>query len=856
MKHKKITAKQMKSVFSRSILLIICMTFSMFTSFSQSSSEIFILNTPKVVHPLDELTVYTKISGTLTVRDSKNRTYFSSKASQHNVFKAGGAAGKQTVTVSDENGKIKATSTFILEAVTEVRDGGKFNELFNILYEGLTSVGKGGYEEVRWNGKNYKYYVPWDLDNNNTMTGIQYFLPYGNEYTDLLRETQRKDGMIWSFVRPGNTDYYFNETAYGPLNFFKKYDDCWFARQPVDNHSDYCYVNMFYKQWKSSGDNEWMKKTIASAALALDYCYTDSIRWSKRFQLLKRPYCIDSWDFQVDDEYTPQVPVSQTIVIVPGKTKYGVFFGDNTGYYEACNQVAEMYDILGDTDRATLYRKRGEAILRKLTELSWNGKFFTHFIDEDPTVKRKLGVDEKTQIAQGNMYSLNRGLPHEMNVAIIKTYLNLKENLPVGSPGEWYSIYPPFQKGFERHNGIWQYMNGGVAGHAIGELARGAYENGYEKYGSDILERLLDLARKHDNKIYFSYTGSIPPAPSAPTFKTIDISHVTNMDIWDQGNKATHAWMNETEKGNDLRGLPVGLQTFNGIEFNVLDPEKNNRRSVIGLSTTKNFPSQVQVSINDTAGSVYLLNSASGVGKGKTAGAMTFIYSDGTSVSKYIFENKDVVGWWFPMLKTNHSGIAWAGPNLFSTHVGVCWTVIDNPNPSKKIEKLQFNASLEGGIYSVLAISLANKPHYVKPDEISFGGPDNWSSGNGMGALIEGLAGLKNETVGYENVTLSPRWTSAGVDTVNVTANLVASNGYVSYKFKNDSNAKTISLLVTGSGKEAKTHVLLPENMKTVKTVTLNDKPLEFTLSKVEGSNYVDFKLPLTQIQSVLIQYQ
>jgi len=102
---------------------------------------------------------------------------------------------------------------------------------------------------------------------------------------------------------------------------------------------------------------------------------------------------------------------------------------------------------------------------------------------------------------------------------------------------------------------------------------------------------------------------------------------------------------------------------------------------------------------------------------------------------------------------------------------------------------------------------------------------------------------------------LSPRWTSAGVDSVNVTANLAASNGYVSYKFKNDSISKTISLLVTGSGKEAKAHILLPENMKIVKSVTANDKLLEFTLSKVENSNYVDFKLPLTQIQSVLIKY-
>ena len=36
----------------------------------------------------------------------------------------------------------------------------------------------------------------------------------------------------------------------------------------------------------------------------------------------------------------------------------------------------------------------------RLNALSWNGKYFTHFIDEDSTVVRHLGVDEKSQIAQ------------------------------------------------------------------------------------------------------------------------------------------------------------------------------------------------------------------------------------------------------------------------------------------------------------------------------------------------------------------------------------------------------------------------------------------------------------------------
>ena len=240
-----------------------------------------------------------------------------------------------------------------------------------------------------------------------------------------------------------------------------------------------------------------MEKNLDCAARALDYSVTDSLRWSRRFQLLKRAYCIDSWDFQVDDEYTPSAPLSPTMMLVPGKTKFGIFFGDNTGYYDACNQLSEMFEHAGHTEQAVVYKERGKKILERLVELSWNGRFFTHFIDDDPSVKRDLGVDEKSQIAQGNMYSINRGLPHSMNVAIINTYLGLRKNLPPGSPGEWYSIYPPFEKGFGTHDAKWQYMNGGVAGHAMGELARGAYENGFEDYASDIMKRMLDLAKQY-----------------------------------------------------------------------------------------------------------------------------------------------------------------------------------------------------------------------------------------------------------------------------------------------------------------------------------------------------------------------
>jgi len=813
-----------------------------------------VLQHAKVVHPMDEVSVYCNLKGTLLVSDAKNRAYFKAKTGKLVVFNAAGAAGTHAISVIDKSGKSVVLGTFILEAPSEINDGGKYAELFNSCYKGMTDMKEPS--AVYWNGSKYRYFESWDLDNNNVLNGMQYFLPFGAEYTDLLRQTQRPDGMIWSFVRTGQEESHYFETAYSPIDCFKSYGDTWFVRQPVDNHSDYSYVNQFYKHWKASGNIQWMTQTIASAALALDYCMTDTIRWSKRFQLLKRPYCIDSWDFQVSDEYTPAAPVSPTMVIVPGKTKYGVFFGDNTGYYEACTQLAEMYEVLGQSDKAQRYRLRAENILKNLLKVAWNGRFFTHFIDEDSTVKRHLGVDEKAQIAQGNMYSINRGLPHEINVAILKTYQQLKEKLPVGSPGEWYAIYPPFEKGFEGHNGKWQYMNGGVAGHAIGELARGAYENGYEAYGSDILSRLCTLVKKYDNKIYFSYTGSIPTKPTPSTFRPVDLSGVANMDLWDIGDKTVAKWMNDSRAGNDMRGLPTGLNTFNGIQFNVIDPEKAQRKALLTISVNGNLPSKAEVSVNDTASCIYLMHSTAGVKAKKIASLISFVYMDGSMVSKYISNDTDVAGWWFPNLKTEKSGIAWKGPNPVCTSVGVCWMAIDNPQPTKKISKLLFNASAEGGIYALLAISLANKPHFVEPKAVSFGGPDTWSAANSMAALVEGLAGVKNASVAFETVNLSPRWTSADVDSVDATIRYAVSNGYIAYKYLHHAKLKQITLRVTGSGSLANMHVLMPAEASKVTLVTVNNNPVAFHPSNVEKSMYADFKIDLPQIQEVCITYE
>jgi len=130
------------------LFVLFCFMASNFNSFGQDSPEVLILQPAKVIHPFDEVTAFCSTDGFLTVTDADNKAYFNSKASKLVVFKAGGAAGTHKITVTDKKGKIIATATFSLEAPTSVNDGGKYAELFDILYKGMTGSGRRGLQHI------------------------------------------------------------------------------------------------------------------------------------------------------------------------------------------------------------------------------------------------------------------------------------------------------------------------------------------------------------------------------------------------------------------------------------------------------------------------------------------------------------------------------------------------------------------------------------------------------------------------------------------------------------------------------------------------------------------------------------
>jgi hypothetical protein len=524
-----------------------------------------------LLRPLDTVTLVGAREGTIVVSDGDGREYarvaVPSEASGHVRFRVGGSLGTHTVRNVVATGELAAQTTFTVDAATRFEeDTGRFQELYQMAFDTMTvrrpggddGAPEGGHDARTWRGRAYQLYVVWVLDHAQTSKGMAYVSPFIRDGVALFRDAQKPDGMIWSFFRSDDGLRGYWDTAYGPLGYAWHDGGLLFARQPVENHSEYEFVNMLYLAWQATGDDAFMKQSLTAAVRALDYAPSDPVRYSSRFGLLKRPYSVDSWDFQVEDAYLVQGSLSPTTTIDKQRTKFGIFFGDNTGYIHACRLLAIMLAQAGREPEAARFVERARELSTRLRQVAWNGRFFRHFLDEDESVVRDLGVDEASQIAQANAYSLNRGLPHDQAAAILRSYGELQGRLPPGSPGEWYAIYPPFGRGVGPADKTWQYMNGGVSGHAAGELARGAYEHGFEAYGTSVLARSAALAKKTDGKLHFAYTGAFPPPPKLQTFVPIDLTQVANMDT--ASPSSGHAWMDE-RPGNDIARLPAGKLT-------------------------------------------------------------------------------------------------------------------------------------------------------------------------------------------------------------------------------------------------------------------------------------------------------
>jgi hypothetical protein len=120
---------------------------------------------------------------------------------------------------------------------------------------------------------------------------------------------------------------------------------------------------------------------------------------------------------------------------------------------------------------------------------------------------------------------------------------------------------------------------------------------------------------------------------------------------------------------------------------------------------------------------------------------------------------------------------------------------------------------------------------------------DGWGSSAMLAALVEGAAGIYDETKAYRNVTLAPRWTaSPDVQTATVTMRYGASDGYIAYRWQRENQGLRFNW--TGGAETINLHLLLPDNILQQVTVTVNGHPQPAVRSVVRSSQYLDVVLP------------
>ncbi len=765
--------------------------------------------------PLETVSIQEPPDGHMEVLDGQGMGYVAFDLKQKKSFTISGALGEHRIVCGG-----KSLGSFQVDCETAIDDqGGAYKKLLAVLRQSMLGA---FHQDVRIGNKHYHFFVCWLRDHVHTLKGMQYFEGNVKSAIELYRDTQREDGMIWDnvFSRPKETNFWEMELGYDDFIRVIENRTLELKRIPVEADVEYLFVEGLYRTWKATGDNAWMIAGLDSAMAALNYCQNSPYRWSKKLGLIKRGYTIDTWDFQSRED-CERTGMGKTVV-EPGKTRFGVMHGDNTGYAMACRQLAEMLTVANREKEATVFNERGKEIRRQLDNISWNGQFFTHHVPEDKRVKRDLGVDETKQVSLSNAYNLSRGIKPAQARAIIKTYQRIRREMPKTSAGEYYMIYPPFGKCFDAQGPMWEYMNGGVTSIVAGELANGAFEHGVESYGVEILNTMQAWADRHDGHLHCALRGCMPKE-SKRSFKPLDIKPHLNADVRGDSTKAI-PWIGAGD--NDLRNHPSGKKTYHDVPFNVIDPKKNGRRTCAAISRNKTHAQEISIPVGGKQNSVYLLHSVEGAG---VAGTITFRYADGSEEVQYIKKGAHYGRWWMPKdpssfessggvctgakFKINYR-VAWRGANPVCPNVGNYICGVDNPYPARKIDCITLRAGHDDATWFVFAATGCTQPVRFPETEVSYGIPDNWGAAAVTHALIEGLAGTQIHALKDRPVRICPRWDSAGVKRATICTKLPASNTYVRYQYTFNEKTQSLRLNTAGCSENYTLEILLPSTLK------------------------------------------
>ncbi len=337
----------------------------------------------------------------------------------------------------------------------------------------------------------------WIRDHVHEMKANRHWEYDLHSFLDFIIDTQREDGQFYELIKQYD-DYHWKFVNEDCRRMYEE-DNLALIRLELEADVEYLVTEGALYLYKAAGDDEWLKDKLPKLEKAIDYMTSSPKRWDAEHGLVKRPFTIDTWDFTD----APDAGVNRRI---EEDTPMSVMHGDNSGLYQAMRQLAWMNRRLDRAEQAEIWEERAEKIRENMFRYLWNGRFFIHQLH-----LHHGGIDdlENERLSLSNAYDMNRGVTDTaQSRSIIEEYMKRKKES--GLFAEWFSIDPPYRKFGAYKAG--EYVNGALSPFTAGELAKAAFNNGYEAYGWDIICRFMKMVER-DKTIVFLYDPDGTPQP-------------------------------------------------------------------------------------------------------------------------------------------------------------------------------------------------------------------------------------------------------------------------------------------------------------------------------------------------------
>lgn len=342
----------------------------------------------------------------------------------------------------------------------------------------------------------------WIRDHVHVMKAMRHWDYALSAFLNFIIETQREDGQFYELIKQLDDHHwqYVNEDCY----VLYPDDNLSLVRLELEADVEYLVVEGATYLYKTTGDDEWLRWALPHLEKGIDYMMSDPKRFDPEKGLIKRPFTIDTWDFT----YLPGAGFNRRI---EPSTPMSIMHGDNSGVYQAMNQLAWFNRRLGNEEKACEWEKRAALLRENIFKHLWNGNFFIHQLHLGHN-----GLDDKEseRLSLSNPYDINRGLTNlAESRRIIEEYIRRKSTTELFS--EWFSIDPPYEEFYGYKAG--EYVNGAISPFTAGELAKAAFNNGYEEYGWDIIQRFMKLVERDGTAYFLYYPDSTPQPDGGPS---------------------------------------------------------------------------------------------------------------------------------------------------------------------------------------------------------------------------------------------------------------------------------------------------------------------------------------------------